>query len=345
MRALAAALALVGTSVAAAADGLDHAAIVGRAVEAHILPAMAGFETATAGLSLAADAFCGGATERAALDAAYHAAFDGWMGVAHLRFGPLEAGGRAAAIAFWPDERGSTPRALGALLAGDGAALGDPAAFAEVSVAARGLFALDWLLFDPAAPPTAAGTRACDVTRAVAADLAGSAAGAAADWRDGYAALMLNAGAQDNPVYLAPVEATADLYGALVGGLEATIALRIDRPLGALAAPRPRRAEAWRSGRPLRNIELQLGALEELAAAFLPALGAGDAQAVSDAFARARERAAAVPRPLIDQLAEPQRRIRVDAFRSDLVRLREALTGRLAPALGVSAGFNALDGD
>jgi predicted lipoprotein len=66
---------------------------------------------------------------------------------------------------------------------------------------------------------------------------------------------------------------------------------------------------------------------------------------VTAAFARARERGAALPRPLIDQLTDPQRRIRVEAFRGDLVRLREALTVRLAPALAVSAGFNALDGD
>jgi predicted lipoprotein len=345
IRGLFAALLAVASPLAAAADGPDHAGIVRRAVESHVLPGMERFETATAGLSLAADAFCDGAADRTALDGAYHRAFDGWMGVAHLRFGPLEAGGRAVAIAFWPDERGATPRALAALLAGDGAALADPAAFAEVSVAARGLFAMDWLLFDAAAPPVAAGARECAVAQAVAADLAATVAALAADWRDGYAALLLTAGAPGNPVYATSDEATADLYGALVGGVEAAVALRLDRPLGAPGAPRPRRAEAWRSGRPLRNLDLQLGALEDLAAAFLPALAGEDAQAVTAAFARARERAAALPRPLVDQLADPWRRIRVETFRGDLVRLREVLTARLAPALGVSAGFNALDGD
>ena len=39
------------------------------------------------------------------------AAFDAWMGVQHLRFGPSEVDGRSLSIAFWPDPKGSGARA------------------------------------------------------------------------------------------------------------------------------------------------------------------------------------------------------------------------------------------
>ena len=110
----------------------------------HALPRVEAFAEATASLDAAARADC--APE--ALRPAYGGAFDAWMGVSHLRLGPLEDEGRAQAVAFWPDERDATGRALGALLAAEDPAAEDPAAFAEVSVAARGLLALERLLFE-----------------------------------------------------------------------------------------------------------------------------------------------------------------------------------------------------
>jgi len=47
-------------------------------------------------------AFCDGDAARGEVDAAYHVAFDAWMSVSHLRFGPSEADDRAFAIAFYP---------------------------------------------------------------------------------------------------------------------------------------------------------------------------------------------------------------------------------------------------
>ena len=55
------------------------------------------------------------------------------------RAGPLETKGQGLAIAFWPDLKAATPKALTVLLAAETPQGID---FAENSIAARGLFAL-----------------------------------------------------------------------------------------------------------------------------------------------------------------------------------------------------------
>jgi hypothetical protein len=337
-------LALAALLLAAPAAAQDHAAIAARAVDAHVLPGYAAFASATAALAATAGAHCAGAADRAALDAAYHAAFDGWMGVSHLRFGPVERLDRAFSIAFWPDPRGAGPRALTQMLAATDPVADDPAAFADASVAVKGLFALDWLLFDPAAEQAEPVYR-CRLIAAVARHLAADAAVVAQEWREDHAARLRTAGAPTNVLYTTGAEATRILYGALTGGLEATLDLRMGRPLGGEGPPQPRRAEAWRSGRPLRNIALSIEALEALTRAFLPEIAAANAALVTAAFAEARAAARAVPPPLTEAVADPGGRPAVLALQAALRTLRETLASDLGGALGVTLGFNALDGD
>lgn len=240
---LAAALAfgLAGPTLA-----LDNAAVARRALDQNILPGFDALAARTAALAETTKAYCAG--QPGDVMAAYNAAFDAWMAVAQLRFGPLEEGETAFAIAFWPDTRGTTPKALAALEASQDPSVDDPAAFAQQSVAARGLFALDALL---AEGPPAPGTYACRLTEAVTADLAQTAARASDRWRDPFAGYLATAGAPGNPLYLSADEGSRALFTALTGGLEMTADLRLGRPLGTFAQPQPRRAEAWRTGRPI----------------------------------------------------------------------------------------------
>jgi predicted lipoprotein len=330
--------------LAAPAAAQDHAAIAARAVDGHVLPGYATFAAATAALAAAADAHCGGTADRAALDTAYHAAFDGWMGVSHLRFGPVERLDRAFSIAFWPDARGAGPRALSQMLATADPVVDDPFAFAEASVAVKGLFALDWLLFDPAAEQAEPVYR-CRLIVAIARDLAANAAVVAREWRDDYADRLRTAGAPTNVLYTTGAEATRTLYGAVTGGLDSTLDLRVGRPLGGEGPPQPRRAEAWRSGRPLRNIALSIDALEALTAAFLPEIPPPNGARVTAGFAGARAAAAAVPPPLTAAVGDPRGRPAVLALQAALRVLRETLASDLGGPLGVTLGFNALDGD
>jgi predicted lipoprotein len=330
---------------AAPARVADHAAAARRAAEGEILPAQAAFAVATADFATRVDAFCAGGP-RGGADAAHHAAWDAWMAVAHLRFGPLDRGDRAFALAFWPDERGATPRALARLVATAEPAALSPAAFAEQPVSARGLTAADWLLSDPGASFDGAdGARRCAVLRAVAADLAATAAAVESDWRLTWGPAMVAPAPAEGALYRSAEEATRELRKALTVGLDLA-AQRLSRPLGEKGRPAPRRAEAWRSGRSLRNLDLSLAALDRLARATLAAdLPPPRAAALADAFATARAAVAAVPPPLDAAVTTAEGRAAVEAALRALRNLRAATDAAATAALGGAMGFNALDGD
>jgi predicted lipoprotein len=342
-------LALLLALAAPAAAETDHAAIAERALNQSILPGFERLVDATRTLEAEADAPCSGAgpIEAAPVEAAYQRAFDAWIGVEHVRFGPAEEDNARFAIAFWPDTKGATPRTLQAMIAAEDPAVDDAAAFAEVSVAARGLFALDYLLHDPEAAPIEAGGYRCRLLVAIARDMATTAARMLDRWHDPWAGILTSAGAPENPVYLAPEESTRALCSALTEALQADIDLRLGRPLGTLERPQPRRAEAWRSGRSLRNVEQSLTALRAYAATvFGPALPPRDAEAVDEGFASALGAVGRVQGEPIDvAVASAQGRVRVEALQSAIRSLQAEIAEHVGPAIGVTSGFNAMDGD
>ncbi|KUF12804.1 imelysin family protein [Pseudoponticoccus marisrubri] len=313
---------LAGPATAGTDDALDR----------HVLPAMETFAEETADLSRTAAAGCGAE----ALRPAYHAAFDAWMGISHLRFGPLETGGRALAIGFWPDTRGFVARSVNGLLQDADPVVSDPEGFAEVSVAGRGLFALERLLFE-GDEVLADDSYACAYIRAVATDLARTGQALQADWSD-HAALMRSAGEDGNTVYLSPREAEQALYTALITGLEFTGDQRLGRPLGTFDRPRPTRAEARRSGRSLRNVGLSLEALRGLARS----LSDVPIPQTEAAFADALSVAEGLDDPV---LADPAGRLKVEILQQRVELVKTAVAAEIGAALGLSTGFNATDGD
>jgi uncharacterized protein len=302
-----------------------------QAVTQHILPGYAKFAAATQDLAIAAGQSC----KPEALRPAYHAAFDAWMGVQHLRFGPVEQGGLGLSIAFWPDPKGSGARAQAGLLKADEAQL-EPANFAKQSIAARGLFALERLLYPAAALPA----DPCRLIRATAYDLAQTAARINEAWSQGYADIMLTAGEAGNTTYLARPEVRQVLFTALVSALEFTDDSRLGRPLGSFTTPRPERAEGLASGRPLRNIFLSLQAQKALVEALTP-----DAPNSIAAFAHALQLAQDLNDPDLAGVADPQSRLKVEILQQAIEALRDTVLAELGPELDVGIGFNAADGD
>jgi uncharacterized protein len=331
-----------------AAAETDHAALAGRALQEQILPGHQRLVAATAGLAAAAEAACAGEgpIEAGPVKAAYGAAFDAWIGVEHYRFGPAQEENRGFAIAFWPDTKGATPRTLGTMIAAEDPVVDDPAAFAGASVAARGLFALDWLLYDPAAGAIEPGGYHCRLLEAITRDMAATSETLLARWQDPWGGILTSAGAPDNPVYLAPDESTRALYGALTDGLQADVDLRLGRPMGTFDRPQPRRAEAWRSDRSLRNVERSLEALRGYAAeVFGPALPADDAAAVDRGFDSALAAAGRVLAPIDVEVATPQGRIHVEALQTQVRQVQNEIAEHVGPVIGVTSGFNSMDGD
>lgn len=304
---------------------------VAEALHDHILPGYAGFAEAAGALAQAAEGSC----DPQVLRPAWNAAFDAWMGVSHLHLGPVEEDGRGLAIAFWPDPKGLGWKHQQALMAGDPAAL-DPAAFADQSVAARGLFGLERLLYPagdlPADP--------CPLIRATAADLARMAEEVEAGWQDGFADLLLTAGEPGNTTYLTPDEARQALFTQLATALEFDADQRLGRPLGSFDRPRPERAEAAASGRSLRNLVLSLRALRAFAQTLSP-----DLPRSLVAFDRAIAQAEALEDPTFAGVADPSGHLKVEILQQSIRALRQAVIAELGGQLGVSVGFNSADGD
>lgn len=306
---------------------------VAEAVNDHILPGMARFAEATATLADAADGSCNAEDLRPA----YHAAYDAWMAVSHLRLGPAETEGRVLAIAFWPDPKGLGAKAQAALLRAADPAVLTPDRFAEQSVAVRGLTGLERLLY-PEAPLQ--GDYPCALMRATARDLARMASEIDGEWRGGYAGLLLDAGAAGNTAYLNRTEARQAVFTQLIAGLEFTQDQRLGRPLGTFDKPRPERAEALASGRPLRNVTLSIEALAGLAHALVP-----DARHTAAAFDHALALARALDDPALAAVADPQGWLKVEILQQAVHAARDTALAEMGPALDVGLGFNAADGD
>lgn len=315
------ALALCLLSLAAPAR-----ADVAETVRDVILPGQARLATATA--DLAALDTC----DPAALRAGWNAAFDAWLGVAHLRLGPVEDEGRVLAIAFWPDPKGIGPKQTAALLRAADPAILAPEHIAEQSVAVRGLFGLERLLY-PAAP--LAGDYPCALVHALADDLARMAADTETGWTGGFADQLLHPGAGQR--YLSQTEARQALLTVLITGLEFNADSRVGRPKGSFDQPRPERAEARASGRSRHNITLSLQALRALAHALHP-----DIPQTEAAFLRALTDAEKADPTAV---GDPQGWLKADILAQDIHAIRDAAMAEIAPALGASVGFNAADGD
>ena len=341
-------VALVALAPLPAVAEVDHAALAERALSEVILPGFERLAAATGELAEAAEAACAGEgpIEAGPVVAGFDEAFDAWIGVEAFRFGPAQEDNAGFALAFWPDTKGSTPRTLGAMIAAEDAVVDDPAAFAGLSVAARGFFALDWLMFDPAVGPIEAGSYRCRLLVAITRDAAATAERMLARWRDPWAGILTSAGAAGNPVYFAPEESSKALYAALTEALQADIDLRLGRPLGTFERPQPRRAEAWRSGRSLRNVNASLVALRSYAdGVFGPALPEGEIDSVHRGFDAALTAVSRVGEPIDVAVATTQGRVRVEALQSSVRSLQNQVAEHIGPGIGVTSGFNSMDGD
>ncbi len=329
---------VVAAPFVAAAQSSDP--VAAKVIDTHILPRFETLADTSDQLAQAATADCTPASEP--LRAAYGDAFDAWVSVSHLRFGPTEVNDRAFALAFWPDSRGVTPRTLSTLIAEQDSVIATAQEFAKVSIAARGFYALEFLLYDDVLGAAGDPAYHCALVQTAAADIAVTSAAILTDWQEDYAARLLNPG--PTGTYRSQEEVLQELFKALTTGLEFTSDTRLGRPLGSFDRPRPNRAEVWRSGRSARHVALSLETLENL----MVLLAGGNADLVArseQAFDTALSQIEALDDPVFAGVAAPQSRLKVEVVQQSVDAIRDIARQELGPTLGVAAGFNALDGD
>lgn len=309
-------------------------------VDAHILPRFQTLADSAAHLATTAQNDCSVTSQT--LQTAYVQAFDAWVSVSHLRFGPTEVDDRAFALAFWPDSRGATPRALTALIVDQDPVIASPKDYAQVSIAARGFYAMEFLIYDDALNSMGDANDHCTLIQTVTTDIATTSAAILEDWQTDYAARLRSPDASGT--YRSNDEALQEMFKALTTGLQFTSETRLGRPLGTFERPRPGRAEAWRSGRSVRHVDLSLAALTDLAlrsSSDDPELS----NRIASSFARAAALLSDLDDPIFAGVADPQLRFKVEIIQQSIDTIRALVRNEIGPILGVAAGFNSLDGD
>ena len=351
---------LVGAAAVSKAQGIapaDYARVNAALVEAHALPRYERLATATDAFATAAEAFCAapGDAGRASVRARFHDTMDAWMGVQHLRFGPMDFFMRGYRFYFWPQARGKVAEAVAGLVAAgeDDERL---TRIGRANVAVQGLLAVEVLLYDERYLGAGDGPQGCGLLGAVTANMRTMAAGILADWREGDApfARLLTMPGPDNPYVEDHAAGTSAFFQSLHDSLQLIHDVNLKPVIGTSAqAVRPLLAESRLSGRSRRNI---VATLEALQALYLGEGGAGlgDLAAAADpkldrllrrAFRLTLVTARSIGRPVEKAAADPSLRPQAEKLATQVQALKQIVRDRLAPALGLAVGFNALDGD
>jgi predicted lipoprotein len=319
----------------------------------------------TAALRDAAATYCGQPDDagRANLRGAYDAAMDAWASVQPLRLGPVTLGKRLERLQFWPDKHNSGGKQYTQALQAMDAATVAAVAAGEGTVALQGFPAFERLLFDskvaPGSDSDPSGKFRCDLLAAIAANLAKIATDTAREWGDadqGFAKSIIEPGSA-NPYFGDEREVTAAFLDGFMTLLQVIADQKLLRPLGDdPASAKPRLAESWRSGRSLRNIEMNLRGLRAMYAGdqghpgFAAVMrdtmeGNAFAAVIDTAFDRAIAAATSAGAPLEEAITDPAHRPAIENLRAAVKDIQRLVSTHLPGPLGVSVGFNSLDGD
>jgi len=136
-------------------------------------------------------------------------------------------------------------------------------------------------------------------------------------------------------------EAAQSYLTSIISALEFIETARIARPMGTLDRPRPKRAETWRSDRPLRNITVSLKTVEQL----VVDLADGQAPIAMEELSVTLKFLPSIDDKSLQSITKTSVRFKVESLLQMVLSINEAATEELILHLGVTTGFNALDGD
>ena len=333
-------------------------------VRDHVLPRYQRLAVTTGAFAEATASFCSDPSQTGLdeMRMRFDGAMDAWMGAQHLRFGPVELFMRAHRLYFWPEARGRIDDAVGEVVAGATPETLATDRFPQVSVAAQGLPAAETFLYGNGALTADIQPDAirCAVLTAITDNLRRIASDTAADWRgdrdgDAFVDTVTNPN-PDNPYFQDHRQATLAFFQNLHDGLQLIADAKLKPVLGtSIEAARPRFAESRLSGRSARNIAINLEALQALyegdggtgLGTIVAKYGTDDKldPLLRKAFRITLATARSIDIPLAEAVADPAQRPAVEKLQTQVLALKQIVKTRLAPALDVMVGFNALDGD
>jgi predicted lipoprotein len=324
-------------------------------VERHVIPSYRALSEATDAQVRAWTAF---AANRAAgsletLRTAYSTTADTWARAQLVKMGPLSLFLRYERFAYWPEARNVTQRMLDALIASNDPKELAPETLVRDNVAAQGLTALERLLYDGDSAgqllkaPGRAGEWRTQVGLGIARNMSRIAKDVVAEWTaaDGVrAAIAANKGWKT--IFADTQEAASLLLTDLVSAFRLIHDVKLLPVMGAsVDVARPRVAEAWRSARSQRNLKLNLEGAQAMTKIWAETVPAAHRTKLDALYATALKATDAVPADLGEAAADPKRRALVEAARAGVKAVQLEIAATLPADLGITLGFNSLDGD
>lgn len=335
----------------------DYAEVNSALVQEHVLPRYATLVATTEQLAESARILCDGREESklARVRESFHNAMDAWMGVQHLRFDPIEYLSRKHRFYFWPEARGKVANSVREYLAAIESA--SPADFGKTNVAVQGFLAAELLLFgDFEIVGNQADSNACKLLVMVTNNMKEMAADTIFDWQDSsspFLEYVENPG-EENPVFDSQKEVTQSFFQSMHGNLRLVSDVKLKPVVGkSIQAARPRTAESRLSGRALRNIIINLETQQEV---YSGVTGPGLGQLVKStdpkldklirkAFRATLDHASSFNSTLEEAATNEELRPQAEKLELQVRALTQIVRQRLTKALGLSIGFNELDGD
>lgn len=278
-----------------------------------------------------------------------------WSRIEWVSFGPARTDNRRETLFFWPDSRGSGRQQIMDLLASDDPNQFKPDAFNAKSVAVKGLPALEYVLFaDGAEDLLTPGTQRCAYALAITATISATASELFSDWTgsEGYRSVMLDAG-PSNPEYRNHREALQKLLTAAAEQVQIVIDLKLAPLLresnGDPAPIAPPFSEAETAIPAVTaNIVGAANVFTAHAARLLPEEQAYrsdslefELSTVESVLAELRSNGA----PIVELANTQPTRDQIAYLIQPLTGAHQLMAETFPAALGLTMGFNSLDGD
>jgi predicted lipoprotein len=322
---------------------VDYRAAALHVIEDFAQPRYEALWTRTKAQRAAWDAFCAAEPSEdnfGQLTTQFVETVNAWSSIEILRYGPVSEDFRYERIAYWPERKNDVARGLQKLLSESDVLT--PESVRAKSVAVQGLSVLERLLYDKdnrASLTTkgAGGKRRCAAGSAVA----GNLENVAREIVEAWPAVKDKIRAEGSPL---PREAVTRFATDLLTVYQVVGDLKLDAPMGKTPAEaKPKAAQWWRSGLSSQTLALNLQSAADLS---WIVLGPGDAgTSVVNSIETAQRLAENLPLPLSEMVTDDVQRKNVVLLR-DAVRGARDLSGAYVPAsLGITLGFNSLDGD
>lgn len=348
----------------ARAEGPDLLPAVKRTIEEVIRPAFREFEAAAAANADALTTLCA-AAEEPALQAARDAFAPlvvRFSRIEPFRFGPLQREDRMERLFFWPDPRGRGLKQVQKALATADATAATLATLQQKSVALQGLPALEFLLFGTNSDRdlTRPDSFRCQFARAIAQGIAEIATQATREWEqpDGITAALLSP-SPDAALYRTQADSLQELVKAIRQSLQALSDLKLAAALrDDLSKVKPKRLPFWRSGLALQAMTGTLSVSAEVIQSWrLPTLMARNGALAGQidfefdhAVAALNRVDTRLPYPrtgeaLIALVSAQEGYSNLSYARFPVNSVIALLSEEIAESLGLTIGFNALDGD